>query len=169
MVKVGRRAVEGIGFKIFTFYLSLMLKNRFTIALAIIVTTVGCADKSYPEDMTGAEREEYYRKFNESKTDEEWEAIRAQRKLEEKDNSANEAVENSDQRKGSISFSIKNNSIFSKRLRIDDNVLDFKPLGKRYFGFKPDTKVFLIQDGEADEYLFTITKGDRGKVFKIAE
>ena len=108
--------------------------------------------------MTNAERKEYYKNFNESKTDEEWERIRLERKASK------------DTTVGSISFSIKNNSLFIKRLRIADNVLDFKPLKTRYVGFESGTEVYLIKDeDEQDEYLFTITKDDEGRLFRISE
>lgn len=70
----------------------------------------------------------------------------------------------------SVSFSIKNNSLSAKKLRIADNILDFNPLKTRYVGFEPDTKVYLIRGGnEEDEYLFTITERDEGKLFRISK
>ena len=111
--------------------------------------------------MTNAERKEYYKNFNESKTDEEWEQIRSERK---------NGFNKEDTTVGSISFSIKNNSLFVKKLRIADNVLDFKPLKTRYVGFESGTEVYLIKDeDEQDEYLFTITKDDEGRLFRISE
>lgn len=56
-----------------------MTKNYYILALAAVTFVVGYSDRSYPENTTQAEREEYYHKFDESKTKEEWEAIRAQK------------------------------------------------------------------------------------------
>ena len=122
--------------------------------------------------MTPAERKAYYRNFNESRTSEEWEQIRSERKTTRHDTTRTRAMA-SDRGKdstGSISFSIKNNSIFFKRIRIADNTLKFRPFATNYVGFKPGTKVYLIKgENEEDEYLFTITKNDEGKSFKISK
>lgn len=42
-------------------------------------------------------------------------------------------------------------------------------LEKRYVGFKPNTEVFLIQNGEKSKYLFIITENDEGEEFKISQ
>ena len=131
----------------------------------------GCTDKSYPENLTKSEREEYYETFNASRTDEEWEEIRSQSKEGEADTiqKENSGNDNQEDLENSIPFSIKNNSILYKRLRIADNVLAFKPFETRYVGFKPATKVYLIRSNKEDRFLFKITQEDQGKTFKIAE
>ncbi len=130
---------------------------------------IGCSNKSYPENLTDKERKAYYEEFNESKTDAEWDKIRTERKSKSNIKISNETeVDVGNDTVNSIHFSVKNNSVFSKKLKIVDNILNFNPFEKRYFGFKTDTKVYLIK-GEREEYLFTITENDDGKEFKINE
>ena len=147
---------------------------HYTMALFVIAFIIyGCANERYPEGMTNAERKEYYKNFNESKTDEEWESIRAERRANSSESTqvlGTVGDENKGALVGSIAISIKNNSLFTKKLRIADNILDFKPLKTRYVGFAPNTKVYLIKgDNEEDEYLFTISERDEGKSFRISE
>ena len=147
---------------------------HYTMALFAIAFVInGCANERYPEGMTNAERKEYYKNFNESKTDEEWESIRAERRANSSESTqvlGTVGDENKGALVGSIAISIKNNSLFTKKLRIADNILDFKPLKTRYVGFASNTKVYLIKgDNEEDEYLFTISERDEGKSFRISE
>ena len=133
--------------------------SQYLTPLLVIFSICGCTGERYPKGMTNAERKEYYKNFNESKTDEEWEQIRQERE--------NSSIRE-DASAGSIPFGIKNNSLSTKRLRIADNVLDFKPLKTSYVGFEPGTKVYLIKgEDEKDEYLFTITEDDEDRVFRI--
>ena len=128
-------------------------------SLLIVLSIYGCAGERYPKGMTNAERKEYYKNFNESKTDEEWEQIRQERR---------NISTREDASIGSIPFGIKNNSLSTKRLRIANNVLDLKPLKTSYVGFEPGTEVYLVKgEDEQDEYLFTITKEDEDRVFRI--
>lgn len=135
---------------------------------AVALLAYGCAGDHYPKDMTRAERKEYYREFNESKTDEEWKRIRDS--IDASRSSKIVADGSEKDSASSIPISIKNNSLFSKKLRISDNVLDFGPLATRYVGFRPGTKVYLVKDEDRkDEYIFTITENDKGKSFKISK
>ena len=143
----------------------------FLTAMIMAFMNIGCSDKSYPENMTNKEKKAYYKEFNESKTDAEWDKIRTERKSRSNKKLSNENevdVDVDNDTIKSISFSVKNNSVFSKKLKIVDNILDFKPFEKRFFGFKADTKVYLLK-GEKEEYLFTITENDEGKEIKINE
>ena len=124
-----------------------------------------CASHGYPENMTNKERKAYYKKFNESKTEEEWRLVKNESK-NQKDSTVGK-VHNEDTSK-SISFSVKNNSILPKKLKIVDNILTFKPFEKRYFGFEPNTEVYLMK-GNKEEYLFTIKASDKGKEFDITK
>ncbi|MBN7816029.1 hypothetical protein [Algoriphagus pacificus] len=145
---------------------TILFKASLLISLSILA---GCADKSYPENMTAEERKAYYEEFNNSKTPEEWEEIRNNRKantaetLQETDTLPSAESRNP----GSIPFSIKNNSIFPKKLRIADNVLSFYPFEKRYVGFYPQTKVYLIKGENKEELLFEVKSEDKGKTFAI--
>lgn len=139
--------------------------------LFLLFITYGCASTSYPEDMTKAERKAYYQNFNESKTDAEWAAIRAENqaaKAEQLERNNAQQKKNREDTANSIAFSVRNNSLFPKKLKIVDNILTFQPFETRYFGFAPTTKVYLIK-GKKEEYLFTLSKNDQGKQFKLAE
>ena len=151
-----------------------MKPTFYALALLIASSSMyNCASEKYPEGMTNAERKEYYQNYNESRTDQEWERIRSEKTVDSSDTirvSKTTADRNQKDLAGSISISIKNNSLFSKRVRISDNVLTFGPLKTKYVGFKPGTKVYLIKGSpEKDEYLFTVTEDDEGKSYKIAK
>ena len=133
------------------------------ILLSIAIIFSGCADKSYPANMTSKERAQYYKDFNESKTEAEWDEIRSKNKSEK---NIEVDIENTDDIANSISFSVKNNSALPKKLRIVDNILDFNPFEKRYVGFPPNTKVYVI-NGQKEEFLFEVSVSDEGKEFKI--
>ena len=145
---------------------------RITIYFIVLLACpflLGCAEKSYPGDMTKEERKAYYKEYNESKTEAEWAQVREENQLNKnkaKDANQNKA-DNADNTATSIAFSVKNNSLLPKKLKIVDNIVDFKPFEKRYFGFEPNTQVFLLK-GETEKYLFTLTENDKGKEFKIA-
>ena len=141
---------------------------NYLAILLLLSVNFGCANKRYPDNMTTKERKEYYREFNESKTEAEWEQIRSERKSKKAKVLNTEGKENNNPNDTvkSISFSIENNSLFPKKLKINDSILDFKPLGKRYVGFKPNTKVYLLKN-KTEKYLFTIKESDEGKEFSI--
>jgi hypothetical protein len=135
----------------------------------LVLITWGCAGNGYPENRTNKERRAYYQAFNESKTDAEWNAIRSKGKPKKKEKMAVQDSNEKDLNKTTaISFRVKNNSLLPKKLKIVDNILVFKPFEIRYFGFEPNTNVYLIT-GQKEKYLFSITKNDEGKEFKILE
>lgn len=143
--------------------------SRLSSSALLVFLLQSCASNNYPPNTSAAERQAYYRAFNESKTAAEWAASRAERQSEADETPAESATEQkpNSAASSSIAFSIQNNSLFPKRLRIADNVLDFKPFEIRYVGFPADTKVFLIRGAGADHYLFAITEDQAGRTFKI--
>ncbi len=122
--------------------------------------------------MTAAERKQYYADYNNSRTATEWDSISkaTQKQLKtQPPQPTTPSTPTATARESSVSFKIKNNSIFSQRVKIVDNILEFKPFELRYVGFQAGTKAFLHRGDKEDKYLFTVANADDGKTFKIFE
>lgn len=136
------------------------MKHFFTklVSLLLLLMLNGCSGSSYPEGMSKTERKEYYAKYDNSKTAEEWQELRETR---EKTTTAREM------NAGSVAFSIKNNSLLPKKLQIEGNLLSFGPLEKRFVGFPAETDIYLIKSRKGKKLLFTVGKQDEGKTLKF--
>ena len=141
-----------------------MRMPAFLLWLGLWTSLNGC--QHYPEHMTASERKKYYDDYNRSQTPAQWDSTRSARKEQEKREATQDLLA-SVRSPASVAFSIKNNSLFTQRVKIRDNRFTFHLFERRYVAFPVGTKVYLDQDQQPAKYLFTVTAADSGKTFSL--
>jgi phosphoglucomutase len=125
---------------------------------------IACGQQPLEKKMTRAERKKYYADYNSKFTQQQWDSIARKNEPPLETKVSLKPVSNS------ISFSIKNKSLFTRTFLIDGNVLKVGGRKRNFYGFAEGTRIYSFDKSKANKrgkVLHTVSAKDEGAILEL--